>query len=74
MPPPVTPLPDQVIVDNVPGQDVEFDLFDKDIDKDDFLGRWVLGGGAVGLWGGRGAVGWPLLSPHQLPPPGARCR
>ncbi|XP_055648368.1 LOW QUALITY PROTEIN: extended synaptotagmin-1-like [Falco peregrinus] len=28
-----------VIVDNVPGQDVEFDLFDKDIDKDDFLGR-----------------------------------
>ncbi|NXV97255.1 ESYT1 protein, partial [Calonectris borealis] len=29
----------EVIVDNVPGQDVEFDLFDKDIDKDDFLGR-----------------------------------
>ncbi|XP_027563158.1 extended synaptotagmin-1-like, partial [Neopelma chrysocephalum] len=34
----------EVIVDNVPGQDVEFDLFDKDVDKDDFLGRWVLGG------------------------------
>ncbi|KAM9617160.1 extended synaptotagmin-1 isoform 2-T2 [Morphnus guianensis] len=29
----------EAIVDNVPGQDVEFDLFDKDIDKDDFLGR-----------------------------------
>ncbi|KAM6364859.1 LOW QUALITY PROTEIN: extended synaptotagmin-1 [Pluvialis apricaria] len=29
----------EVIVDNIPGQDVEFDLFDKDIDKDDFLGR-----------------------------------
>ncbi|XP_054150579.1 extended synaptotagmin-1, partial [Melozone crissalis] len=28
----------EVIVDDVPGQDVEFDLFDKDIDKDDFLG------------------------------------
>uniref|UniRef100_A0A8C3BWL9 Extended synaptotagmin 1 n=1 Tax=Cairina moschata TaxID=8855 RepID=A0A8C3BWL9_CAIMO len=35
----------EAVVDNVPGQDVEFDLFDKDIDKDDFLGRWVLGGG-----------------------------
>ncbi|NXA12958.1 ESYT1 protein, partial [Sapayoa aenigma] len=31
----------EVIVDNIPGQDVEFDLFDKDVDKDDFLGRWV---------------------------------
>ncbi|XP_058677981.1 extended synaptotagmin-1 [Ammospiza caudacuta] len=29
----------EVIVDDVPGQDVEFELFDKDIDKDDFLGR-----------------------------------
>uniref|UniRef100_A0A8B9NCW1 Extended synaptotagmin 1 n=1 Tax=Accipiter nisus TaxID=211598 RepID=A0A8B9NCW1_9AVES len=29
----------EAIVDDVPGQDVEFDLFDKDIDKDDFLGR-----------------------------------
>ncbi|KAM9177111.1 LOW QUALITY PROTEIN: extended synaptotagmin-1 [Mergus octosetaceus] len=29
----------EVVVDNIPGQDVEFDLFDKDIDKDDFLGR-----------------------------------
>ncbi|KAM8792380.1 extended synaptotagmin-1-like, partial [Eudromia elegans] len=27
------------VVDNVPGQDVEFELFDKDLDKDDFLGR-----------------------------------
>ncbi|XP_039571687.1 extended synaptotagmin-1-like, partial [Passer montanus] len=31
----------QVIVDDVPGQDVEFELFDKDIDKDDFLGSPV---------------------------------
>uniref|UniRef100_A0A674H5U0 Extended synaptotagmin 1 n=1 Tax=Taeniopygia guttata TaxID=59729 RepID=A0A674H5U0_TAEGU len=29
----------QVIVDDVPGQDVEFEIFDEDIDKDDFLGR-----------------------------------
>uniref|UniRef100_A0A8C3NR42 Uncharacterized protein n=1 Tax=Geospiza parvula TaxID=87175 RepID=A0A8C3NR42_GEOPR len=36
----------EVIVDDVPGQDVEFDLFDKDIDKDDFLGRWESGGGS----------------------------
>ncbi|TRZ09297.1 hypothetical protein HGM15179_017806, partial [Zosterops borbonicus] len=31
----------EVIVYDIPGQDVEFELFDKDIDKDDFLGRWV---------------------------------
>nr|XP_033793079.1 extended synaptotagmin-1 isoform X2 [Geotrypetes seraphini] len=29
----------EVIVNQVPGQEVEFELFDKDIDKDDFLGR-----------------------------------
>ncbi|XP_056370928.1 extended synaptotagmin-1 [Oenanthe melanoleuca] len=29
----------EAIVDDVPGQDVEFEIFDKDIDKDDFLGR-----------------------------------
>ncbi|XP_067385958.1 extended synaptotagmin-1 [Emydura macquarii macquarii] len=29
----------EVLVDEVPGQEVEFDLYDKDIDKDDFLGR-----------------------------------
>ncbi|NXX16166.1 ESYT1 protein, partial [Podargus strigoides] len=40
----------EVIVDDVPGQDVEFDLYDKDIDKDDFLGRWVLGGDMGGAW------------------------
>uniref|UniRef100_A0A672URK6 Extended synaptotagmin 1 n=1 Tax=Strigops habroptila TaxID=2489341 RepID=A0A672URK6_STRHB len=50
----------EAIVTNVPGQDVEFELFDKDIDKDDFLGRWVLGG----CWGGRD-VG-PRRAP-QLP-------
>ncbi|KAM4644112.1 LOW QUALITY PROTEIN: extended synaptotagmin-1 [Amazona ochrocephala] len=29
----------EAIVTDVPGQDVEFELFDKDIDADDFLGR-----------------------------------
>ncbi|XP_029450595.1 extended synaptotagmin-1 isoform X2 [Rhinatrema bivittatum] len=29
----------EVIVNDVPGQEVAFELFDKDIDKDDFLGR-----------------------------------
>ncbi|XP_053823288.1 extended synaptotagmin-1 [Vidua chalybeata] len=46
----------EVIVDDVPGQDVEFELFDKDIDKDDFLGRCkvplrrVLSGRVVDEW------------------------
>ncbi|XP_053153668.1 extended synaptotagmin-1 isoform X2 [Hemicordylus capensis] len=29
----------EVIVNDIPGQEVEFDLYDKDVDKDDFLGR-----------------------------------
>ncbi|KAM5180378.1 extended synaptotagmin-1 [Mantella aurantiaca] len=29
----------EILVTDVPGQDVEFQVFDKDIDKDDFLGR-----------------------------------
>lgn len=29
----------QILVTDVPGQDIEFQVFDKDIDKDDFLGR-----------------------------------
>lgn len=29
----------QVIVHEVPGQEVEVEVFDKDPDKDDFLGR-----------------------------------
>ncbi|XP_063149752.1 extended synaptotagmin-1 isoform X2 [Candoia aspera] len=29
----------EVIVSNIPGQEVEFDLYDKDVDRDDFLGR-----------------------------------
>ncbi|XP_074835860.1 extended synaptotagmin-1 isoform X2 [Carettochelys insculpta] len=29
----------EAVVTQVPGQEVEFDLYDKDIDKDDFLGR-----------------------------------
>ncbi|XP_015279134.1 PREDICTED: extended synaptotagmin-1 [Gekko japonicus] len=31
----------EVIVNDVPGQEVEFDVYDKDVDKDDFLGRLV---------------------------------
>lgn len=30
-----------MIVNQIPGQELEFELFDKDIDKDDFLGRYV---------------------------------
>ncbi|XP_030052621.1 extended synaptotagmin-1 [Microcaecilia unicolor] len=33
----------EVIVNEVPGQEVVFELFDKDIDKDDFLGRCKIG-------------------------------
>ncbi|CAM4689676.1 unnamed protein product [Caretta caretta] len=29
----------EVIVNEIPGQEVEFEIYDKDIDKDDFLGR-----------------------------------
>ncbi|XP_057279282.1 extended synaptotagmin-1-like, partial [Pezoporus wallicus] len=29
----------EAIVTDIPGQDVEFELFDKDLDEDDFLGR-----------------------------------
>ncbi|XP_065510307.1 extended synaptotagmin-1 [Caloenas nicobarica] len=67
----------EVIVDNVPGQDVEFDLFDKDIDKDDFLGRCkvpvrrVLSSRIVDEWlpledvkSGRLHVRLEKLSPH----------
>lgn len=64
------PLPAQAIVDDVPGQDVEFDLFDKDIDKDDFLGRWVLGGHG----GGRGAVWWAPQALTICRPPPPRCK
>ncbi|XP_078542389.1 extended synaptotagmin-1 [Lissotriton helveticus] len=32
----------EVLVDDVPGQDVAVELFDKDIDKDDFLGRFKI--------------------------------
>uniref|UniRef100_A0A452IKY9 Uncharacterized protein n=1 Tax=Gopherus agassizii TaxID=38772 RepID=A0A452IKY9_9SAUR len=31
----------EVVVNEIPGQEVEFEIYDKDIDKDDFLGRWV---------------------------------
>ncbi|GCB84768.1 hypothetical protein scyTo_0025401 [Scyliorhinus torazame] len=31
----------EIIVNHIPGQELEFELFDKDIDKDDFLGRYV---------------------------------
>uniref|UniRef100_A0A452IKT5 Extended synaptotagmin-1 n=1 Tax=Gopherus agassizii TaxID=38772 RepID=A0A452IKT5_9SAUR len=29
----------EVVVNEIPGQEVEFEIYDKDIDKDDFLGR-----------------------------------
>ena len=32
----------QVILTQLPGQEIQFELFDKDIDQDDFLGRWPL--------------------------------
>lgn len=28
------------VVHEIPGQDLEVDLYDEDPDKDDFLGRW----------------------------------
>lgn len=34
-----SPLSSQFIVYEVPGQDLEVDLYDEDPDKDDFLGR-----------------------------------
>ncbi|XP_060620095.1 extended synaptotagmin-1 isoform X1 [Anolis sagrei] len=46
----------EVIVSDIPGQEVEFDLYDKDVDKDDFLGRCkiplrqVLGSKFVDEW------------------------
>uniref|UniRef100_A0A8C3HFU0 Extended synaptotagmin 1 n=1 Tax=Chrysemys picta bellii TaxID=8478 RepID=A0A8C3HFU0_CHRPI len=47
----------EVIVNEVPGQEVEFEIYDKDIDKDDFLGRWV-GTGTGRGGGGRNRTGW----------------
>ncbi|KAK2851402.1 hypothetical protein Q5P01_007678 [Channa striata] len=32
----------EVILTQLPGQEIQFDLFDKDIDQDDFLGRFKL--------------------------------
>uniref|UniRef100_A0A7N9AUH8 Extended synaptotagmin-like protein 1a n=1 Tax=Mastacembelus armatus TaxID=205130 RepID=A0A7N9AUH8_9TELE len=32
----------EVILTQLPGQEIQFELFDKDIDQDDFLGRYVL--------------------------------
>uniref|UniRef100_A0A8C0GJS2 Extended synaptotagmin 1 n=1 Tax=Chelonoidis abingdonii TaxID=106734 RepID=A0A8C0GJS2_CHEAB len=53
----------EVVVNEIPGQEVEFEIYDKDIDKDDFLGRWV--GTGTGTRRGRGknqtgAPGLPL--------------
>lgn len=33
------PFPLQFVVHEVPGQDLEVDLYDEDPDKDDFMGR-----------------------------------
>lgn len=35
-------LVSQVILTQLPGQDVQFEVFDKDLDRDDFLGRSAL--------------------------------
>lgn len=35
----LVPCAPQVIVHEVPGQEIEVEVFDKDPDKDDFLGR-----------------------------------
>ncbi|KAM8980054.1 extended synaptotagmin-1 [Sarcophilus harrisii] len=46
----------EVIVTAIPGQELEVDVFDKDLDKDDFLGRCkvsltrVLGSGFIDEW------------------------
>lgn len=31
----------QVVVHEVPGQELEVEVYDKDTDKDDFLGRYI---------------------------------
>uniref|UniRef100_A0A8V5GR14 Uncharacterized protein n=1 Tax=Melopsittacus undulatus TaxID=13146 RepID=A0A8V5GR14_MELUD len=46
----------EFVVHEVPGQELEVEIFDKDPDQDDFLGRY--------LWG-RGWGGSLLLLPHQ---------
>lgn len=38
-PEPLLPCVLQVMVHEVPGQEIEVEVFDKDPDKDDFLGR-----------------------------------
>lgn len=73
MSPPTDTVP-QFIVHEVPGQEMEVELFDKDPDQDDLLGR--CGGGPdcrADVWGGGLAAAppahnsWPLL---PLPSPG----
>uniref|UniRef100_A0A8C4VVB1 Extended synaptotagmin 1 n=1 Tax=Gopherus evgoodei TaxID=1825980 RepID=A0A8C4VVB1_9SAUR len=46
----------EVVVNEIPGQEVEFEIYDKDIDKDDFLGRWV--GTRIKLGRGKNQTGW----------------
>ncbi|XP_053564085.1 extended synaptotagmin-1 [Bombina bombina] len=46
----------EILVTDIPGQDIAFEVFDKDVDKDDFLGRSkisvknVLKSGSVNEW------------------------
>lgn len=46
----------EVILTQLPGQEIQFELFDKDIDQDDFLGRFklslrdIIGGQCVDTW------------------------
>uniref|UniRef100_A0A8C5AZA2 Extended synaptotagmin-like protein 1a n=1 Tax=Gadus morhua TaxID=8049 RepID=A0A8C5AZA2_GADMO len=39
----------EVILTQLPGQDIQFELFDKDIDQDDFLGSWGMALGSVAI-------------------------
>uniref|UniRef100_A0A8C6T7C6 Extended synaptotagmin-like protein 1a n=2 Tax=Neogobius melanostomus TaxID=47308 RepID=A0A8C6T7C6_9GOBI len=39
----------EVILTQLPGQEIQFELFDKDIDQDDFLGSWGQGLGSITL-------------------------
>ncbi|XP_061300149.1 LOW QUALITY PROTEIN: extended synaptotagmin-1, partial [Pezoporus flaviventris] len=54
----------EFVVHEVPGQELEVELFDKDPDQDDLLGRYQWGGG--GVWGRRVVEDWfPLQEGGQ---------
>lgn len=69
MSPPTDPVP-QFIVHEVPGQEMEVELFDKDPDQDDLLGR--CGGGPdcrADVWGGGWGAGCCPPSPQLMASP-----